>query len=460
MADILAPLRQGKQLRLKEQILLIMRLSLPAMMAQLSSIIMQYIDASMVGALGADDSASIGLITSSTWLFNGLCSAAVIGFSIQVAQQIGAGDRKNARNTMKLAFIFAGVFSVLMALIGAIISPFLPLWLGGNAKIAAGATHYFLVFALSLPMVQLNNISSGMLQASGHMKTPSVLHALMCLLDVVFNAFLIFPSGTIFNLPGANLGILGAALGTALSQLVIACIVTLLLLTRSPALHLRKGEKVRFSKTQLHQSIRLALPVAAEQSVSCGAYILFTAIVAPLGNIAIAANSFAITAESLCYMPGYGIGAAATTIIGQSIGAGRKDMTRKLGWLCTALGMLVMSVAGVLMYLAAPFMMRLLSPDADIVMLGAKILRIEAFAEGLYGASIVALGVFRGAGDTLLPSIMNFASMWLVRLPLAALLAGRLGLTGVWIAMALELCVRGTLFLVRLSTTKWQNNIT
>ena len=460
MADILAPLRAGKKLRLKEQILLVTRLSLPAMMAQLSSIIMQYIDASMVGALGADDSASIGLITSSTWLFNGLCSAAVIGFSIQVAQQIGAGDRKTARNTMKLAFIFAGVFSLLMALLGIIISPFLPLWLGGNAKIATGATHYFLVFALSLPLVQLNNISSGMLQASGHMKTPSLLHALMCLLDVVFNAFLIFPSGTIFNLPGANLGILGASLGTALSQLVIACIVTFLLLTRSPALHLRKGEKICFSKTQLRQSIRLALPVAAEQSVSCGAYILFTAIVAPLGNIAIAANSFAITAESLCYMPGYGIGAAATTIIGQSIGAGRKDMTRKLGWLCTALGMLVMSVTGVLMYLAAPFMMRLLSPDADIVMLGAKILRIEAFAEGLYGASIVALGVFRGAGDTLLPSIMNFASMWLVRLPLAALLASNMGLTGVWIAMALELCVRGALFLARLSTTKWQNNIT
>ncbi len=456
MADILAPLRSGKPLGLKEQILLVVRLSLPAMMAQLSSIIMQYIDASMVGALGAGDSASIGLITSSTWLFNGLCSAAVIGFSVQVAQKIGAEDRKNARNIMKLAFLFAGAFSLIMALIGALISPFLPLWLGGSAQIARGATRYFLVFSLSLPIVQLNNISSGMLQASGHMKTPSVLHALMCLLDVVFNAFLIFPSGTIGGLPGANLGLLGASLGTALSQLVIACIMTILLLTRSPALHLRKGEGVTLSKSQLRQSVSIALPVAAEQSISCGAYILFTAIVAPLGNVAIAANSFAITAESLCYMPGYGIGAAATTIIGQSIGAGRKSLTRKLGWLTTLLGIVVMSVAGALMYLAAPLMMRLLSSDSAIVSLGTKILRIEAFAEGLYGASIVALGVFRGAGDTLWPSIMNFASMWLVRLPLAALLAVKMGLTGVWIAMAIELCVRGILFLIRLSTKRWQ----
>lgn len=458
MADILAPLRQGKTLSRKDQILLVLRLSLPAMMAQLSSIIMQYIDAAMVGSLGANDSASIGLISSSTWLFNGLCSAAVIGFSVQVAQQIGAENHKGARNVMKLSFLFAGGFSLIMALIGTLISPFLPSWLGGSAEIAAGATQYFLVYALSLPVVQLNNIASSMLQSSGNMKTPSILHALMCLLDVVFNALLIFPSGTVWLLPGANLGLVGAALGTGLSQLVIALIMAALLLLRSPALRLRKGESITFSKVQLKQSVRISLPVAVEQSVSCGAYILFTAIVAPLGNVAIAANSFAITAESLCYMPGYGIGAAATTIIGQSVGADRKDLTRKLGWLCTVLGIAVMSVTGALMYLAAPLMMRLLSPDPEIVALGTKILRIEVFAEGFYGASIVALGVFRGAGDTLWPSIMNFASMWLVRLPLAAILGSFMGLTGVWVAMASELCVRGVLFLSRLSTKRWQKN--
>lgn len=185
-----------------------------------------------------------------------------------------------------------------------------------------------------------------------------------------------------------------------------------------------------------------------------GAQIMSTRIVAPLGMIAIAANSFSITAESLCYMPGYGIGSAATTLIGQSVGAGRHDLTKRLGWIATGFGMAVMAVSGAVMYLIAPWMIAVLSPDVAIRALGAQVLRIEAFAEPMYAASIVASGVFRGAGDTLIPSCLNFCSMWLVRLPLAAFLAPRLGLRGVWIAMCIELCIRGVLFIMRLAFSK------
>ena len=187
-----------------------------------------------------------------------------------------------------------------------------------------------------------------------------------------------------------------------------------------------------------------------------GAQVMSTTIVSPLGTVSIAANSFAITAESLCYMPGYGIGSAAATMIGQSTGAGRKELTRKLGWLVTLLGMAVMTVSGALMYLLAPWMIGLLSTDPEVVELGTTILRIEAFAEPMYAASIVASGVFRGAGDTLSTSLFNFGSMWLVRLPLAAFLSRRMGLKGVWIAMCFELCVRGLLFLIRLAGKAWQ----
>ena len=183
-----------------------------------------------------------------------------------------------------------------------------------------------------------------------------------------------------------------------------------------------------------------------------------TKIVAPLGTVAIAANSFSVTAESLCYMPGYGIGSAATTLIGQSIGAGRKDLTKRFGWLTTGLGMLIMTGSGILLYIFAPFMIGLLSPDPEIRELGAAVLRIEAFAEPMYAASIVATGVFRGAGDTFIPSCINLFSMWCVRIPLGAFLAPRFGLHGVWFAMCVELCVRGVLFLIRLSGKKWQKS--
>ena len=318
-----------------------------------------------------------------------------------------------------------------------------------------------MIYELSLPFVQMNSLAGGFLQSSGNMRVPSVLNMLMCLEDVVFNLLLIFSArsvlllGQTIVLPGAGLGTAGAAVGTALAEAMTAVVMLAWLLLRSRPLRLQSGEGFVFSGDVFRKALRIAVPVGFEQMMMSGAQVAATRIVAPLGTIAIAANAFAVTAESLCYMPGYGIGMAATAIVGQSIGAGRRGSARRLGWLAVGLGMVVMSVAAVLMYAGAPLMIGLLSPDAAIRTLGAAVLRIEAFAEPLYGASIVASGVFRGAGDTLVPSGMNFLTMWCVRLPLAAYLAPRLGLRGVWIAMCTELCVRGAVFLLRLARGRW-----
>jgi Na+-driven multidrug efflux pump len=155
-------------------------------------------------------------------------------------------------------------------------------------------------------------------------------------------------------------------------------------------------------------------------------------------------------------MPGYGIQSAAVTLIGQCYGARRHELTRRLGWITTISGIVVMTCAGILMYIFAPEMIGILSPDPVIRKLGTQVLRIEAFAEPMFGASIVASGVFRGTGDTLSATIRNIISMWGVRIPLAAVLSGRLGLRGVWIAMCTELIVRGILFLTHLAGHKWE----
>ena len=283
----------------------------------------------------------------------------------------------------------------------------------------------------------------------------------MCALDVVFNLLLIFPESHVLGLriPGAGLGVMGAALGTALSQAVIALVMAFFLLARSPMLRLRRSERLHFEAEDWRRGLHIAAPLGLERAIMSGAQVVATSIVAPLGTIAIAANSFAVTAESLCYMPGYGIAAAATTLIGQSIGAKRKDLTRRLGWLTTGMGIAIMSLSGALLFVAAPLMIGFLSPDAAVIDLGARVLRIEAFAEPMFAASIVASGVFRGAGDTLAASLLNFVSMWCVRLPIAALLAPRVGLVGVWVGMAAELSVRGVLFLIRLAGRKWEKTM-
>lgn len=459
---LLTMIREGKPMTRRQQLWLTIQLSIPAIVAQLSSILMQYIDASMVGTLGAGASASIGLVSTTTWLFWGVCAAAATGFSVQVAHLIGAGDLKGARAVLRQSIISVFVFSLALGLAGALISGPLPSWLGGDPAIRHDSSRYFLIFSLFLPMLQLNFLAGGMLRCSGNMRVPSMLNVLMCVLDVIFNFFLIFPTremelfGRTVRMPGAGLGVEGAALGTVFAEVVVAVLMMGYLVTRSPELKLT-GEKGHFLTRIpiLRQAARISLPMGLEHVVICGAQIMTTVIVAPLGIIAIAANSFAITAESLCYMPGYGISDAATTLIGQSLGAGRRELTRTFSRITVYMGMLVMAFMGVLMYVFAPEIIGIMTPVEEIRTLGVTVLRIEAFAEPMFAASIVAYGVFVGAGGTLVPSLMNFFSIWAVRLTLAFWLAPTMGLKGVWLAMCIELCFRGAIFLIRLERGKW-----
>lgn len=459
--NLLKDMISGKSMTASQQIGLTVRLSIPAILAQISSIVMQYIDASMVGRLGANASGAIGLVSSTTWLFGGLCIAVTTGFTVQIAQAVGAGEEKTARNIMKQGLIIALCISAMLALIAALISMPLPGWLGGEAAIQKMASQYFLVYMLGLPALQMNSIAGGMHQSSGNMRLPGILNVMCCVMDVIFNLFFIFPTRSVqinsitFTMPGLGLGVAGAALGTITAEAVTCAIMVTALLWKNRTLNLRKGEHLRFHRDTLTKAVKIGAPVGLEQMVMCSAYVMSTKIVSPLGTIAIAANSFAVTAESFCYMPGYGVQAAATTLVGQCVGAGQKQLSRRMAWITMGLGVSVMTVGGVLMYIAAPAMIGVLTPNEEIRNLGAAVLRIEAFAEPFYAASIVASGALRGAGDTLVPSCMNFASMWCVRIPLAAILAPRVGLYGVWIAMCVELCFRGILFTTRLKRERW-----
>lgn len=451
-------MRDGLTTSLWQQIQLIIRLSIPAILAEISSIAMQYIDAAMVGSLGGGSTAAIGLVSSTTWLFGGLCVSAAAGFSVQEAHLTGAGKFREARDVLRQALLAALVFGTLLSVVGVLISGRLPAWLHGDTEIRSDASSYFFIYACSLPAAQLRQTSGGILQCSGDLRTPSLLNILMCGLDVLLNGLLIFPARQCalgFTVPGAGLGVAGAALGTALAEGITAVLMLYALCVRSPRLRLEKGGTWRPNRRCLRTAVRLALPMALEHVVLCGAQITTTRIVAPLGTTAVAANSLAVTAESLCYMPGHGIGVAATTLVGQSIGAERRDMAKRFARLTVLMGAAVMTCAGGLMFFLAPAMFSLLTPDLGIRALGVQILRVEAFAEPLFAVSIVTAGALRGAGDTLVPSILNLVSMWGIRITLSLLLAPELGLLGVWLAMCGELCVRGILFLVRLLRGRW-----
>ena len=436
-----------------EKLRLIVSLSIPSILAQISATVMFFIDASMVGHLGAKASAAIGLVETTGWLMGGLASAANMGFSVQVAHFIGANDFEAARRVLRQSLVCCLIWSLIISVTAIGIAPFLPYWLGGSAEIARDASLYFAIIGFCGIFFQMEGLAGSMLKCSGNMKIPSALNILMCVLDVVFNYFFIYI---------LNMGVMGAAMGTGLAELITAGLMLYFLLWRSEMLNLfRESKHPSFRPTSdvVSTAFKIGAPMGLQHLLMGSAQIVSTLIVAPLGTVAIAAHSLAITVESLCYMPGYGIAEAATTLVGQGIGAGQRALTRSFANMSVALGIGVMTLMGLLMWVFAPELMSLMSPVGEIISLGTDVLRIEAWAEPMFAAAIVVNGVFIGAGDTLKPAIMSLASMWGVRLTLAAWLAPRYGLKGVWTAMAIELTFRGLSFLTRMKFGNWQKQL-
>lgn len=458
--------REGGEMTFQQKLHLTVLLSFPAIIAQLSSIVMQMIDAAMLGHLSTDEAAAVGLVSTTIWLFGGFTSAFASGFAVQVAHRVGAKDLKGARLVIRQG-IFAGiVFAVLLMVIGLIIAPELPRWLGADQRIWHDATAYFSIFSCGMPLIVLNSLAAGSLRCSGNVKVPSMLMVMMCTLDVMFNYVFIFKCG---------LGTIGAAYGTIVAYAVTMLCMVYNLTVKDRILRFSLDDNTQFLpkqycvgrlKTLLYPYIprravlgnagRIGLPISMERGMMCTAQIAISSIIAPLGSVAIAANAFAINVESLCYMPGHGIAEATTTLVGQSKGARRKDLMHSFAWIAMTLGMLIMAFMGLIMWVFAPEMMAVITPDKSVIDLGAEILRIEAWAEPGFAAAIVANAVFVGSGKTLIPSIMNLGSIWGVRVTLTLLFAPLMGLRGVWIAMAIELTVRGTIFIVRLCGQGWR----
>ena len=446
--DLLSYIREGRTMTRSERLRLIVQLSVPSILAQISATVMFFIDASMVGHLGARASASIGLVETTGWLMGGLSMAANMGFSVQVAHFIGANDFEAARRVLRQSLVCSFLWALMISLTAVAISRPLPYWLGGTADIAADASLYFAIIGVCGIFFQMEGLAGSMLKCSGNMKIPSILNIGMCVMDVCFNYLFIYVM---------DMGVKGAAMGTGLAELVTAALMLYFLLVRSKMLAL-KGRPGSFKPKAdtVKTALKIGAPMGLQHVLMGGAQIVSTLIVAPLGTVAIAAHSLAITVESLCYMPGYGIAEAATTLVGQGIGAGQQLLTRSFARMSVGLGIVVMTFMGVLMWVFAPQLMSLMSPVTEVVALGTQVLRIEAWAEPMFAAAIVCNGVFIGAADTLLPAVMSLGSMWLVRLTLAATLAPRFGLVGVWWAMAIELTFRGLIFLARLLSGKWQ----
>lgn len=437
---------------------LILRLGIPAILAYMASVAMQYIDTAMVGSLGATAPAAVGVVISSTWVAGGIIHSSAMGFSVQVAHAIGADDSKQAKKVFCEGLVTCLALSCVLSVVCMELSSYLPRILGAEQILWHDASAYFFIYACSIPAVQIRIFSGAILQGAGNTKTPGILNSLLCLFDIFLNYFLIFPDRniTVGNLslciPGADLGVSGAALGTAISEIIIASSMFFVAF-RTPKLRF-DSSFFGLSKDILKTASKISMPMMFESVAKDGAHIFLISVVAPLGTIALAADIFAFTIEQLCFLAGFGISIVATTLVGQALGANRKDLARKFAWSSVKCGVLLVTTVAIIIYIFAPSMFTFFTSDVAVQELGGRVLRIVLLSEPLISASVITVGALRGAKDTFIPCIITLLCKWGVILPISLLLVKDRGLVGVWIAICTEFCTRGILFLMRLRNEK------
>jgi len=435
-------------------------LAWPAIIEQIMGTLVSFMDTAMVGALGKNATAAVSINAASIWLINSTLAGIGIGYSVQVANAVGAGDKAKARAVMRqgiLAVIVVGL-AVLLLMEG--LAAFIPRWLGAEPEVYPQAVTYLRIYSLGLPFATVLAIFSAILRCMGDTRTPLLLNTGANVLNVLLNFFLIYETRPLWGItmPGAGMGVGGAALASALSLCFAAVLMLLkVFLDKKHPIRCSKEENYRPDRAIIRQAMHLGLPCIGERATVNLGQVCMTWVVAQVGTVALAANQIAVTAEAICYLPAYGIASAATAMVGQAVGAGNKEDARAYGTLSAMLSFVICVGCSVVLFAAAVPLATLFTPDQAVIAETAKVLRIVSFCEPFFALSIVYAAALRGAHDVRVPMFISLATMWGVRVTLAFLLVFvfHWGLEGVWGAMTLELIARGLLCWLRWRQGKW-----
>ncbi len=438
---------------------IIFSLAWPTMLEQLLGTLVQYIDTAMVGSLGTTATAAVGSTTTVNWLVGSTVSAVGVGFLAFVSQALGKKDKESARRASSqavLATLFVGVIFTVLTLS---LSPLVPTLMRVDESARELSSQYF--FILYLPIIArcATIIFGTLLRAAGDTKTPMLVGLLVNIVNVVLNFFLIYPSRTVFSselfIPGAGLGVIGAAVASAISFLVGGVVITIALF-RHPSLSPR-GYSFRPDKTILLPCLKVAIPNALQRFATSLGYVVFAASVNSIGKVSTAAHTVANTVESAFYIPGYGMQTAAATLAGGAYGARDKRKLSELAKMSIFIEIVLMILSGGLLFITAPFMAGLFSSDGAVILLSVTVLRMVALSEPFYGFSIIVEGMMQGMGRTLLPFITNVIGMWAVRIVGTVIAVNFFGgtLTAAWGFMILHNICLFVVYLILFITGRW-----
>ncbi len=420
----------------------ILALAWPTMLEQAMNTAVQYVDAAMVGRLGAAATAAVGVTTTINWMIGSTVSALGVGFLSFIARAYGAGDRQRAARVSSQAVLAVLVSGLLFTILPLALHRQVPRWMQADEGIRDTAGRYFFILYTPMLLRAASIIFGTALRASGDTKTPMRVGVMMNVINVVLNYLLIYPTHSVWGVtvPGAGLGVEGAAIASAISYAAGGIGITLAL-WRHPVISPR-GQRLRPDWEILKPCLKVALPSTLQRFGTSFGYVAFAAMINALGTVPLAAHSIANTVESAFYVPGYGMQTAAATLTGNALGAKDKGRMRDLSQM-----LLTLEIG----------MMGLFTADAAVIALGATVLRMVAVSEPFYGVAIILEGMLQGVGDTMTPFFFNILGMWGVRI-LGTFLCTRVlhwGLIGAWSCMIAHNLLLFLLLTLHFRREKW-----
>ena len=442
----------------------IVLLAWPVFLEQIFTTLVSYADTAMVGSLGAWATASVTISNSPIFLLNGIMMALGVGVTALVAQATGAGDHEMVRKVIRhaiLAIIFVGLP---LCSIGVILHRQLPIMMGAAEDIVDTAATYNLIVnsarIFNLTAVMLNSAFRGY----GDTKTPLYINTAMNVINVIGNYFLINHTrevqifGKAFIMPGAGWEVAGAAAATAIGMFAAGTMALVVAFKRKNDFRISLHESFKPDKALVKNLIHISFPAMLERICMSSSGIFVTRSVATLGTVNIAANSLCLTAESLSFMPAFSFQTAITTLVGQSLGAGKPALAEKFTRKTMQMGLVVMAFTGVGLYVFSNQLIGIFTPDQDVIAIAARCLRVVAFLQPLQVACWIFQGVLRGSGDTKVSFYITAGTTWLVR-TLWSILCIRvfgLGLVAIQVVTIFENIARLSLLTMRYRSGKWK----
>ena len=384
----------------------ILALAWPTMLEQLMQTVVQYIDTAMVGSLGTQATAAVGATSTVNWLIGSTISAISVGFLSYIARAFGAKDKEVAKCAAAQAVLVVVIVGALVTIITLSLSGMIPIWMQVDESIQAMASQYFFIIYMPMLFRTASIIFGTLLRAAGDTKTPMKIGVLVNLTNVVLNFLLIYQTrelsilGITFIMPGAGLGVIGAAIASAIAFTVGGICITIVL-WRHPLVSPR-GKSFRPDMKILKPCLTVAFPNMLQRFGTSLGYVFFASMINSIGEVATAAHTIANTVESAFYIPGYGMQTAAATLAGNAYGANDKKRMDDLGAMFIPIEIVLMIFSGGVLFLFAPDLMRIFSTSEDVIGLGTTVLRMVAVSEPFYGFSIIIEGMLQGVGKTTL----------------------------------------------------------